>query len=230
MVKEATSPVLVTGPGTQTEPPDRAEDAPIVPPADPHTGCVGAASGTTPTPVASALEPASLLAVVERLVQDGFERVARALDEKHSLDRFREGQVDRLHAELQAYRADLVGRAVRPALQSMIRLHDDLSKVLEALAREDPAKVTPERLLKLLAGFHDDVELALDHNGVRTFRADVELFDPKRQKVLRTIETADAAQVGRVAARLRPGFEHGDAIIEKERVAVYVLAQPKPAQ
>ena len=189
-------------------------------------------SGAASAPVASVGASAALGvdpigARIELLLAEGVERIVLALKEKHALDRFREAQVDRLHAELQQYKADIIGKAVRPVLQSLIRLHDDMGKVLEALAIEAPEQLTPERMLKLLDGFREDVELALARNGVTTFHADAEQFDAKRQRVLRTVETATPAEVGRVAARLRPGFEQGEQMLEKERVAVFVLAPAK---
>ena len=163
---------------------------------------------------------------VRKIVAEGIEYVRKLVEERYALDRFREGQVDKLHAELQGYKSDLIAKAVRPVLQSLIRLHDDLGKVVCALRQEDPSALTHERLLKLLGGFREDVEMALDHNGVSTFGTGAEEFDPRRQKVVRTVETSEQALVGRLAARVRPGFEQGETILEKERVAVYVLSSP----
>jgi molecular chaperone GrpE (heat shock protein) len=158
------------------------------------------------------------------VVAEGLDRIIRLIEERQALDRFRENQVEKLHAELQGYKADLVSRAVRPVLQSLIRLHDDMGKVLQALGREDRAALTPEPLIGLLKGFQEDVELALDRNGVKSFRAEVEEFDPRRQTVVRTEKTDDPAQVGRLVERVRPGFEQAEVILEKERVAVYALS------
>jgi molecular chaperone GrpE len=162
---------------------------------------------------------------IRTIVRDGFERVQSALEERLALDRFRENQIDKLHAEVQGYKADVVSKAVRPVLQSLIRLHDDLGKVIDALRAEDEAALSPQRLLTLLEGFHEDVELALDHNGVSVFRTTTDEFDPRRQKAVRTVDAEEPAHAGRVAARVRPGFEQGDVIVEKERVAVYVLSE-----
>lgn len=85
-------------------------------------------------------------------------------------------------------------------------------------------------MLAILKDFRDDVQLALSHNGVEAYRADTEIFDPRRQKVMRKVETADPAQVGHLVARMRPGFEYGENILEKERVAVYAMAPPAPSE
>lgn len=166
---------------------------------------------------------AALVLDLEKNILDAFER-------KIAFDATKEKQIDRLHAELQGHRSDLVGRAIRPVFESVIRLHDDFGKVLDALEAEDPAKVTAQRLLSLLKGFHDDVELALEHNGVAAFRSEDTKFNPQRQRVARTVKTADASLVGQVAARIRPGFSNGDTLIERERVAVYVFAKEEANQ
>lgn len=183
---------------------------------------------TLPDAAAVPVEVDPVGACLEQLLTEGVERIMCVLNEKHARDCFREAQVDRLHEELQQYKTDLIGKAVRPVLQSLIRLHDDMGKVLEALAAEDQTLLTPDRLIKVLDGFREDVELALDRNGVTTFRTNTEQFDAIRQRVLRTVGTASHSEVGLIAARLRPGFEQGEQLLEKERVAVFALTPAKP--
>ena len=47
-------------------------------------------------------------------------------------------------------------------------------------------------------------------------------FDPKRQRALRTSDTAEAAQNKTVAATLRPGYEKNDGtVVRPEMVEVW---------
>ena len=194
---------------------------------------LGVETGVPPAPAPEPPRPDSApeptIARQEQLLSDGIERILCALEQKQASDRFRELQVDRLHAELQQYKSDLVAGAVRPVLVSLIRLHDDMSKLLEALASGDQTNVTPERVLKFLESFREDVETALDRNGVAAFHTETQKFDAKRQRMTRSVETSVPGEVGQVAARLRPGFEQADQLLEKERVAVYVLTRATPA-
>jgi molecular chaperone GrpE len=183
------------------------------------------ATGQADEPAPDQPSSGDILALVATIEQ----RILLVFEQKLAFDASKEKQIDRLHEELQGYRSDLVAKAVRPVFQSMIRLHDDFGKVLEALEREDPLQITPERMLGILKGFRDDVEMALSHNGVQAYRTDTDVFDPRRQKVLRKVETAEPTQVGQLAARMRPGFEYGENILEKERVAVYAMAQAGPS-
>jgi hypothetical protein len=41
---------------------------------------------------------------------------------------------------------------------------------------------------------------------------------------VRTLYTEDPAQVGRIAERMRLGFQQGETLLQKERVAVYAAA------
>jgi molecular chaperone GrpE len=180
-------------------------------------------SETTAEAATAGPEPELASGAVEvgRVLNDGFERIRALIEQQNELDRFREEMVDRLHADLQSYRSDLVAKAVRPVLHSMIRLHDDVGKLLDALGREPADQVTAERLIELLAGFREDVGIALEQNGVTAFHGATEEFDPRRQTAARTIECADASLAGRVAALALPGFEHGETLLQKERVVVY---------
>lgn len=161
---------------------------------------------------------------LETSVSTGLADLLREIREKAAVDRFREEQIDRLHAELQTYRNDLVSKPARLLIQGIVRLHDDLGRSVAALRQKPPEELTPETLFRQLAEFQDDLELLLGQNGVEPFQAPGEELDPRRQTVARKVPTDDPGQVGRIAERVRPGFEQGEAILQKERVAVWILS------
>lgn len=168
--------------------------------------------------------PVAMFERLETAMVAGFADLLREFRDKLALDRFKEEQITRLHDELQAYRNDLVHRSARQILQGLIRLHDDLGKVVGSLRQKPDEELTPERFFQQLDGFRDDLELLLGQHGVERFEVSAEQFDPRRQTALRTIPTGDSALVGRIAARLRPGFEQGETLLQKERVTVYAAA------
>jgi molecular chaperone GrpE len=159
---------------------------------------------------------------IERLLAEGLAGPLRELRDQLALDRFKEQQIDRLHQELQGYKTDLLGRAVRPLLLGLIRLHDTLGKVKESLRQVPPAELTVERAAGFFDGFRGDLELVLEEHGVLRFETAGERFDPHRQTAARTVPAADPGRVGLVAERLRPGFAQGEVPLQKERVVVYV--------
>ncbi len=156
----------------------------------------------------------------------GFADLLRAFEDKIAYDHSKERQIDRLHAELQEHKRDLVAKIKRPLIQGLVRLHDDLGKVVAALGRRPAEELTPERFFNAFDGFADDVELLLGQHGIEAYSAPGEEFDPRRQTALRTESTDDSDLVGTIAARLRPGFSEGETLLQKERVAVYASARP----
>jgi molecular chaperone GrpE len=171
----------------------------------------------------------SSLTRLESSLVKSVQEILDAFQEKLAFDRFKEDQITRLHSELQDYKSDLIVKTSRPLINGIIRLHDDIGRIVDALEKRDPADLTPDRFFKLIDGFKQDLELLLNQNDVETYAEAGDIFEPHRQKALMTVPTTDTAVVGRIAARLRLGFEQGGAILQKERVAVYALANSEPA-
>ena len=198
-----------------------------------------AAAGTPATPEASTSTngerdvPAALaerLDALGALIDARIGRVLEAFEAKIAYDESKQVQVDRLHEELQQHRSDLVGRAVRPLVLDVIRLHDNIGKLVSALREKPRDELSAERFFRLLEGLQQDVELMLEHNGVHAFREETGgRLDHVRQRILKTVATSDREIGGTVAASVRPGFEQDGRIVERERVAVYRLEAPPPA-
>jgi|SRR6185295_5605892 len=170
------------------------------------------------------LTSADALTRLETTVAAGLAELLQEIREKAAIDRFREEQIDRLHAELQTYKNDLVSKQARLLIQGIVRLHDDLGRSVTTLRQKPPEELTPETLFRQLADFQEDIELLLGQHGVERFEAPGEEFDPRRQTVTRTVPTEDPGRVGRISERVRPGFEQGETIVQKERVAVYAAS------
>ncbi|MEA2560971.1 MAG: molecular chaperone GrpE [Acidobacteriota bacterium] len=164
------------------------------------------------------------LTKLQETVKGGFADLLEQLRDKLIYDRFKEEQIARLHEELQSYKSDLISKPARQLLQGLIRLHDDLGKMAAALRQKPVEELTPERFFQQFAGFQDDLELLLGQNGVEPFQISGDVFDPRRQTTIRMVPADDPARVGQIAERLRPGFEQGEALLQKERVAVYVAS------
>ncbi len=150
-----------------------------------------------------------------------FEALREDFRQKLKYDQAKDLQITRLHDELQRYKNDLYGKLTRPFVVGLIRLHDDLGKLASAILGKQPGDVTPETTASLLTAFQDDVEVLLDQNEVNRFELEGEVFDPRRQTVVRREPTGEVERVGSVAARIRPGFERDGEAIQKERVAIF---------
>ncbi len=158
---------------------------------------------------------------LESVIGASVERILDAFERKLAYDATKQLQVDRLHAELQEHRAGLVNRVARPLVNGMIRLHDGIGKLVASLRTKSADDLTPARFFALLEGLQGDIEILLDQNGIVTYREPSGAFDPRRQRAIKTVVTHDPQLGGYVAEVVRPGFEQGNEILEKERVVVY---------
>ena len=87
----------------------------------------------------------------------------------------------------------------------------------------ETVEANPEarRLVGLILGYQQAVEDILYRQGVETFTEPDATFDPRRQRALSTVPTADPALNKTVATRVRPGFQTGEKVIRPEFVTVY---------
>jgi molecular chaperone GrpE len=143
-------------------------------------------------------------------LQTVFEREIRA-------ESTREKVVDRLHAELQDYKQDLLLNTLRPMFIDLIQLHDDLGKMSPGPDGADEAG----RVLRLIENVQQGIEDILYRQGVEPFTNSDTIFDPRRQRAIATVTTDNAELAKRVAARHRKGFQMGERVIRPEIVSVY---------
>ncbi len=141
-----------------------------------------------------------------------FEREVRA-------EATREKIVDRLHAELQDYKQDLVLSLMKPVFLDLIQLHDDVGKMMPSQAEGDTSSANTSAL----ADVRQAIEDILYRQGVEPFRSEGEDFDARRQRAVTTVPTEDPAQARKVALRLRAGFASGDRVIRPEIVSVFAI-------
>ena len=133
----------------------------------------------------------------------------------------RERIVDRLHAELQDYKQDLLLKVQRPIFVDLIQLHDDIGKMIDAQPPDDPDRAAAVR--GTLESIRTAIEDILYRQGVEPFRVEGEEFDPRRQRAVSTVPTEEAERNKTIAGRLRPGFQAGDKLIRPEIVSVYTV-------
>jgi molecular chaperone GrpE len=209
---------------------DAVVDSPLQ--ANTNTDVATAEVETVPTP---ADEPAAdelrqVMADMEVRLSRELADLHKCFDDRLAYDRFKEEQVDRLHAELQEYKRDLLARVSRPLLSGVIRIHCDLGRTVASLRDRPPEALAAEELSGALDDVRDDLEVLLEQHGVEPFEVPGDRLDPERQTVARTVTTADPERVGQIAERVRPGFVQGATLLQREKVAVYVGgAQPSLA-
>jgi molecular chaperone GrpE len=137
-------------------------------------------------------------------------------------DSTKEKQMDKLHAELQTYKQDVVFKATKPLINSVIYIYDDMDKMIQRYT-DNPEELDLKKMMNILSILKEDVEILLEENGITQFSEEFKTkFDPKTQQLIKKIPIGDKEKVGEVVEKIRPGFENVTEIIRKERVGVYV--------
>jgi len=207
-------------------PPDAPARPAQPPPADAPPVAEAAPPSSAP-PAEAAAAAAENGAVAARLaeLQQQLDRLQQTFDDKLRYDAGREAVIDRLHAELQEYKADLTFKILRPLCLDMINLHDEVGKLIAAhqaaAQSEEGAK-----LLRLFASFQAGLEAILARHGFDSYTTSELQFDGKRQRAVATVPTDDPQRDRTVAARSRPGFTYENRVLRPEFVTVYVYQPP----
>lgn len=183
---------------------------------------------TKGTNVESEPQPHSPSAI-EHSVSVQLKALAELFESKIAFDRFKEKQIEALHAELQDYKRGLTESLVLPLIRQIVRYCDQLPRHIQGLQSKPVDQLGPERIFKELAGVREDLHLILENFGVTIFHQVQDSFDTKTQLAKQTESTEDASAHGKVLERLLPGFEYNGKLIEKERVKVAVYRAEKPS-
>lgn len=143
-------------------------------------------------------------------------------NEKILYDSTKEKQIDKLHSELQTYKQDVIFKATKPLINSVIYIYDDMDKMIQRYT-DNPEELDLKKMLNILSTLKEDLEILLEENGITQFSEEFKTkFDPKTQQLIKKVPIGDKEKVGEIVKKIRPGFENVTEIIRKERVAVYV--------
>jgi len=157
------------------------------------------------------------------LVEHRLTALKTLFDREIRAEATRERIVDRLHAELQEYKQDLLLRVQRPIFIDLIQLHDDIGKMIEAQPADEPDQAAALR--GTLESIRTAIEDTLYRQGVEPFQHAGEDFDARRQRSVSIVPTDDPERNKTNAGRLRPGFQAGEKLIRPEIVSVHILKQ-----
>jgi molecular chaperone GrpE len=209
-------------PGAVPEPAASGPDSPAEP-AGPATAAEDVIPLEKAAPAESAPAPDGETAALLREVVERLGRLDGKFDGKVRNDAAREAVVDRLHRELQEYRADLLLNVLRPVLSDLIQLYDDIDKMLAACG--EPVGEREQRLSEHLSGCRQEILDVLQRQGVEPFTVEGDDFNPRRQRSPRTTPAPHPDLEGKVDRRLRPGFARGETVLRPEIVVAFVRAR-----
>ena len=148
--------------------------------------------------------------------------------------------IERLHDELQQYKANFLRQALTPLLKEVIFCHDFVVQQEDKVRQGgnvDAGVAALEAIRQMLVDvlFKFDVEPFRREEDPETQvgAANVRMsipFDPRTQQCLRTLPTDQPELDKRIAARGACGFRSGETILRRELVSVYKYSgSPRPA-
>lgn len=142
---------------------------------------------------------------------------------EHDRAQAREGVIDRLHEELQRFRAGERRELLRPVVTDLRLLRDDLIGQSAAV----PEAMTRDQVATLLTSYADSVALILERCGVVPIRPGLAAsFDPRQQQASDLAETSQADLDGTIAKVVSDGYADADTglPVAPARVVVYRFA------
>ncbi len=157
-----------------------------------------------------------------KAVHSNIQDLQREFHEKIKRDASKEKIIDNLHDELQKYRDNFVKSNLKSVIMDIIKVVDDIRKLVDYYRVTEPSQDDIPKLLSQLAGISTDLEDICLWHGVERFNAENDHFDPTRQKILKQIETQQTEKDKRIAEQLRPGYMWEGRVLRPEMVSVYV--------
>jgi molecular chaperone GrpE len=156
--------------------------------------------------------PAEEFALLRETVND-----LRKLVEERSPDPSREAAIERLGAELKAYRDDFVGQAEKPLLLDLLMLYDSFHWFHQSLVRQESS---PEVIADAFQFLVDELLEILYRRDVVPISSP-DRFDRTLHKAVQVTEAEQASDDNRVARVVKRGFMRRELVLRPEEVVVY---------
>lgn len=149
-------------------------------------------------------------------LQESLLRLEEKFDKKIAEDTHKNNLFDKMYEELASYKKDLYAKLVGPFINETISLLDDYERLIERIDTVDH-----DKLKKYVIGIPDDLESILDNNGVERYSDDADKFNPKTQRVIKTIPTGNIELENVIAERTRKGYRWNGVMLKPEMVKIY---------
>ncbi|GAB4568838.1 MAG: hypothetical protein Kow0077_00360 [Anaerolineae bacterium] len=156
-------------------------------------------------------------------------RLERHFETKIMYDQSKDETINALHRELETHREGMAFVHLRPLVNDVLTLYDDLGDLLAGFAEEHPDVAGQDAVRVLLNGLEtirEDLGYTLEKYGFELFEHPGEAVDRSVQRVQMTIPTDDPARDRTVARRLRRGLRYEGRVVRPEVVAAYRYAPP----
>ena len=152
-------------------------------------------------------------------------QLSKDFSAKLKYDATKQEQIDKLYRDNQGLQESMIEKLKSQVLLAVIEQIDDAEKQISHFDKQDE---TERNYAKLLSCFRDVTvsfqDMLLERFDVSPFQSEPgTAFEPKRQRALKTTDTADESQNRTIAASLRPGYEKSDGtlVLRPEMVEVF---------
>lgn len=160
--------------------------------------------------------------------------IADKLSDEERIDKFADNFV-RAYTESpkDSYNDEFFFDILKPAISKLIHLRNDTAKELryfeDVINEKSCVNEGTDYAKEIIEGIINSVDDILLDYDVQSFNTDNDVFDPRRQSVVKKVHTRDIGLEKTIAERLSCGYERNGKIIAKERVSVYVFEEKNKA-
>ena len=174
-------------------------------------------------------------------LSDKIDSISKCYEEKIKYDEGKQTTINRQYSELQSIREGIPYSYLKSIIKDIILTMTDLRRMTRSFNNklEKGEELSIDHVIDTYASYEDDLLDILEKNGVDTYSYESNTYEPRKQKVVKIIDTSDESLNKVVAERLMDGFikteyrqvEDSDTkelkvvsvenIIEKEHVNVY---------
>ncbi len=154
------------------------------------------------------------------LMDQKLDSLAEKFDDKIQTDTYKNQLFDQMHNQLRKYQDDVLEAIREPIITELLDLLDGLKKYEKHM----PEEATQENLDKMKKRFSDvreDLEDILENMDVCKYETDPQQPEPKRQKIIKTVQTELPEQNNQIAEKLSDGYLYQNRILKYEKVSIY---------
>lgn len=154
------------------------------------------------------------------LMDQKLDSLAEKFDDKIQTDAYKNQLFDQMHNQLRKYQDDVLEAIREPIITELLDLLDGLKKYEKHM----PEEATQENLEKMKKRFSDvreDLEDILENMDVCKYETDPQQPEPKRQKIIKTVQTDLPEQNNQIAEKMSDGYLYQNRILKYEKVAIY---------
>lgn len=138
-------------------------------------------------------------------------------DQKIQTDEWKNQKYDEMHSRMLKYQDDLLLKTIDPLLKSIILLSDGIKKDMKFFSKDE----TNADLCDVLCGIVEQIDSILFEYDIEPLSSELDAVNPKTQKIVKTIETAEEEKNNQVAEILTTGYMRNDKVYRMERVNIY---------